>query len=78
MRGLLSGPGDERSGRGPRGIEDRYRSLFRTAGEVYTLAIEHGFISRLGHAAPLGQDLANAELAPATGHRFVQDAVPED
>jgi hypothetical protein len=31
-----------------------------------------------GHAAPLGQDLANAELALATGQRFLQDAAPDD
>lgn len=47
-----------------------------TPAECYTAAIEAGLISRLDHAAYLGQELARAEAAVGTG-AYVQDAAPE-
>ncbi len=49
----------------------------RTAAELYTPAIEHGWISRLDHAAYLGRELARAEEALRTGGLYTQDAAPE-
>lgn len=48
-----------------------------TAAEVYTPAIEHGFVSRLDHAAYLGRELARAEWALRAGEPYVQDGAPE-
>jgi tetrahydromethanopterin S-methyltransferase subunit A len=49
----------------------------RTAAEVYTPAVEKALVSRLDHAAYLGRELARAEVALATGAKFVQDGAPE-
>lgn len=49
----------------------------QTAAELYTPAIERGWISRLDHAAYLGRELARAEEALRTGGRYTQDAAPE-
>lgn len=49
----------------------------RTAAELYTPAIERGWVSRLDHAAYLGRELARAEQALRTGGPYVQDAAPE-
>ena len=50
----------------------------RTAPELYVPAVEKGLVSRLDHAAYLGQELARAEQALASGEPFVQDAAPEN
>jgi len=48
-----------------------------SAAELYTPAIDRGLISRLDHAAYLGQELARAEESLHSGESFVQDAAPE-
>ena len=48
-----------------------------SAAELYTPAIDRGLISRLDHAAYLGQELARAEQYLRSGEPFVQDAAPE-
>ena len=48
-----------------------------TAAELYTPAIERGWISRLDHAAYLGRELARAEEALRSGALYIQDAAPE-
>lgn len=47
------------------------------AAELYTPAIERGFLTRLDHAAYLGRELARAEAALAGGAAYVQDGAPE-
>jgi tetrahydromethanopterin S-methyltransferase subunit A len=47
------------------------------AAELYTVAIERDLVSRLDHAAYLGQELARAERALREGEPFIQDAAPE-
>lgn len=47
-----------------------------TPAECYMAVIDAGMISRLDHAAYLGQELARAEAALATGSH-VQDQAPE-
>lgn len=47
------------------------------AAELYTPALEHGWVSRLDHAAYLGRELARAEHALASGEPFVQDRAAE-
>lgn len=49
----------------------------RTAGELYSPAIEQGLVSRLDHAAYLGRELARAERSLETGEPYVQDRAPE-
>jgi len=49
----------------------------RTAGELYTTAIEEGLVSRLDHSAYLGRELARAEHSLITGEPYVQDGAPE-
>ncbi len=48
----------------------------RTPADLYTTAIEMGLLTRLDHAAYLGQELARAHHALLTGHPFIQDAAP--
>lgn len=48
-----------------------------SAPELYTPAIERGWLSRLDHAAYLGSELSRAERALFTEEPFVQDAAPE-
>jgi len=48
----------------------------RTAAELYTPAIEQGLISRLDHAAYLGQELARAEAALRRNEPYNQDVAP--
>ena len=48
-----------------------------TAPELYTPAIERGWLSRLDHAAYLSRELTRAEHTLFTGVPFVQDAAPE-
>ncbi len=48
-----------------------------TPAELYIPAIERNLISRLDHAAYLGQELARAEQAMLNGVSYVQDAAPE-
>jgi tetrahydromethanopterin S-methyltransferase subunit A len=48
-----------------------------TAAELYTPAIDRGLLSRLDHAAYLGQELARAENSIHSGEAFVQDAAPD-
>ncbi len=50
----------------------------RAPTELYATAIELGLLSRLDHAAYLGQELARAHHALLTGHPFVQDAAPDE
>jgi tetrahydromethanopterin S-methyltransferase subunit A len=47
------------------------------AAEVYIPAVDRGLVSRLDHAAYLGQELARAELALASGEDYRQDGAPE-
>jgi tetrahydromethanopterin S-methyltransferase subunit A len=49
----------------------------RSAAELYTPAIEQGLLSRLDHAAYLGQELARSEQALLAGGLYVQDGAPE-
>jgi tetrahydromethanopterin S-methyltransferase subunit A len=49
----------------------------RTAGELYSPAVERGLVSRLDHAAYLGRELARAERSLKTGEAYVQDRAPE-
>lgn len=49
----------------------------RTSAELYIPAIEKSLVSRLDHAAYLGEELARAEQALLQGESFVQDAAPE-
>jgi tetrahydromethanopterin S-methyltransferase subunit A len=49
----------------------------RSAAELYMPAVEIGLVSRLDHAAYLGQELARAERALLDGQPYVQDAAPE-
>ena len=49
----------------------------RDPAEITTTAIEHLFVSRLDHAAYLGQELARAEASLFSGSRYVQDRAPE-
>jgi tetrahydromethanopterin S-methyltransferase subunit A len=44
-----------------------------TPASVMAALIERGLVTRLGHAAYLGQELARAERALRDGARFVQD-----
>lgn len=48
-----------------------------TAAEIYSPAIDRGFVSRLDHAAYLGRELARAEHALESGEPYVQDGAPE-
>jgi tetrahydromethanopterin S-methyltransferase subunit A len=48
-----------------------------TAAELYAPAIDKGLLTRLDHAAYLGQQLARAENSLHFGEPFVQDAAPE-
>lgn len=48
----------------------------RAPAELYATAIEMGLLTRLDHAAYLGQELARADHALRTGAAFVQDAAP--
>lgn len=48
-----------------------------TAAEVYTTSIEQHLLSRLDHAAYLGQELARAEYALRTEEHYIQDSAPE-
>ena len=49
----------------------------RDPAEISTTAIERLFVSRLDHAAYLGQELARAEASLFSGSRYVQDRAPE-
>ena len=49
----------------------------RSAAELYTPALERGLVSRLDHAAYLGQELARAQSALVDGSAYVQDGAPE-
>jgi tetrahydromethanopterin S-methyltransferase subunit A len=49
----------------------------RTPAELCTTAVELGLLTRVDHAAYLGQELARAENALRTGELFVQDAAPD-
>jgi len=49
----------------------------RTAAELYMTAIDRKLVSRLGHAAYLGRELARAEYALTSGEPYVRDAAPE-
>lgn len=50
----------------------------RTPSDLYATAIQLGLLTRLDHAAYLGQELARAHDALLTGRPFVQDAAPGD
>lgn len=50
----------------------------RTAAELYTPAIDRGLISRLDHAAYLGQELSRAEESLKTGEIYIQEPAPEE
>ena len=50
----------------------------RTAAELYTPAIDRGLLSRLDHAAYLGQELSRADESLKTGGTYIQDAAPEE
>jgi len=50
----------------------------RTPPELYSTAIEMGLVTRLDHAAYMGQELARAHHALLTGSPFVQDAALEE
>jgi dihydropteroate synthase-like protein len=45
----------------------------KTADSVYTKIVEKGLVSKLGHAAYLGSELAKAEIALRTGKEYLQD-----
>ncbi len=45
----------------------------KTAEQVYGLIIESGLVSKLDHAAYLGNELAKAEIALRTGKEYIQD-----
>jgi dihydropteroate synthase-like protein len=45
----------------------------KNAESIYTKALELGLVSRLDHAAYLGNELAKAEIALKTGKQYVQD-----
>lgn len=45
----------------------------KTADDIYSKVIAMGLISRLDHAAYLGNELAKAEIALHTGKQYVQD-----
>jgi tetrahydromethanopterin S-methyltransferase subunit A len=49
----------------------------RSPAELYIPAVEKGVVSRLDHAAYLGQELARAEQALLKGGSYVQTAAPE-
>lgn len=49
----------------------------RSPAELFAPAIELELISRLDHAAYLGQELARAELALISNSPYIQDAAPE-
>jgi tetrahydromethanopterin S-methyltransferase subunit A len=49
----------------------------RSPAELYIPAVEKGLVSRLDHAAYLGQELARAEQALLKGGSYVQSAAPE-
>jgi len=49
----------------------------RSPAELYIPAIEKSLVSRLDHAAYLGEELARAEQALLKGESFGQDAAPE-
>jgi tetrahydromethanopterin S-methyltransferase subunit A len=70
-RGLLSLEHYQNNGVLDRIIEGK------TTAEVYTPAIEQGLVSRLDHAAYLGQELARADQALRSSQPYVQDAAPE-
>jgi tetrahydromethanopterin S-methyltransferase subunit A len=48
----------------------------RKPSDLCATAIKQGLVTRLDHAAYLGQELARAEQALQTGKSFVQDAAP--
>ena len=48
-----------------------------TPAELYTPAVAQGMLSRLDHAAYLGQELARAEQALRSDGPYTQDAAPE-
>jgi tetrahydromethanopterin S-methyltransferase subunit A len=48
----------------------------RKPSDLWATAIKQGLVTRLDHAAYLGQELARAEQALQTGKSFVQDAAP--
>jgi dihydropteroate synthase-like protein len=45
----------------------------KTAETVYTKIVETGLVTRLDHAAYLGNELAKAEVALKTGKKYIQD-----
>ncbi len=47
----------------------------KTAQQVYGLIIESGLVSKLDHAAYLGNELAKAEIALRTGKEYIQDTL---
>jgi len=49
----------------------------RTPAEIVTTAIGRNFVSRMDHAAYLGQELARAEIFLSSGIPYVQDRAPE-
>ncbi len=50
----------------------------KTPQEIYYTVIEHGFLSRLEHAAYLGKELAKAFLSMKYNFPYVQDEGPQD
>jgi tetrahydromethanopterin S-methyltransferase subunit A len=49
----------------------------KTAAELYIPAIDKGLLSRMDHAAYLGQELTKAEHALVSGNSYNQDAAPQ-
>lgn len=49
-----------------------------STGALYGEVIERQLVTRLDHAAYLGQELARAEMSLKNGTAFVQDAAPDD
>ena len=47
----------------------------KTAETVYTKILELGLVTRLDHAAYLGNELSKAEIALKTGKEYIQDSV---
>ena len=50
----------------------------RKPSDLCATAVRLGLVTRMDHAAYLGQELARAEQALQTGKPFVQDAAPGD
>jgi dihydropteroate synthase-like protein len=46
----------------------------KTAEAVYAKIVELGLVTKLGHAAYLGSELAKAEIALVTGKEYIQDS----